>query len=292
MQPYIKSRNILKHAGAATDGAVGAEIEGRATLRLRELSGRPILAWPIGLPDKDPRGIAMGKRFECWKKAREGKTGISGNWYSIKTGQMQACHSMLEARLRAYFDMCPFVVECRTQYPSWNRDEYERYYLAGKRFPKTKVMTIDFMLTLSVPGLPFLVYHGVSGKPRVFHSETKTVARHEREAAAIWNWGSTHEVMDEFTIPDIEYANYLLLKSWFIWTDIDAHMDAAFELAKAIKRSKVEGALDRVLPMIGRRLGHCRDDSYRLFGVAVFLGYLWVNHLHPLHISKPLFLLP
>lgn len=296
--PFIKQRVCRNTTGAVRLGCVNMDsalaMSGRegGTLRLRELSGRPTLDWPIPLPDRDPRGIAMGKGFECWKKAREGKTGVSGNWYSIKTGGMQACHSLLEARLRSYFDMCPFVVECRTQYPSWDRDEYERYFLAGKGFPKTKVMTIDFMLTLSLPGLPYLLYHGVSAKPRALIPETKTVARHERETSDISKWGGTHEVMDEFTVPDTEYRNHLLLKSWFLWTDIEGNMNSAFNLAFAIKQSKTQGPLDRVLPMVGKRLGFDRDESYGLFGVAVFLGYLWLDHTYSLGIKEPLILLP
>lgn len=264
----------------------------RPSLCLRQLSGRPTLDWPIRLPAKDPRGVAMGCGFESWKKAREGRTGISGNWYSIKTGRMQACHSLLEARLHTYFDMCPFVLECRTQYPSWSREEYERYYFAAKPFPKTKVMTIDFMLTLSIPGVPHLVYHGVSAKPKARISEVKTIARHEREASAIRSWGGTHEVMDEFTISDAEYKNYLILKSWFLWTDIESRMAAALDIALAVKRTRSQGPLDRVLPMIGRRLGFSRDESYRLFGIAVFLGYLWLDHRFPLRVTEPLVLLP
>ncbi|GIZ51921.1 hypothetical protein NCCP691_19350 [Noviherbaspirillum aridicola] len=274
---------------APVDTATG--VEGSRGFRLRELKGRPVLEWPVRVPERDPRGITTGKDFECWKKARDGRTGVSGNWYSVKTGCMQVCHSLLEARLRSYFDMCPFVVECRTQYPSWDREEYQRYYSAGKRFPKNKVMTIDFMLTLAIPGLPYLTYHGVSAKPRALISGGAVVARHEREASAIWVWGGTHEIMDEFTVPDIEHENYLLLKSWLLWTDIQSRMEHAHALAQAIKRSNARGPLDRTLPMIGKRLGFDRDDSYRLLAVAVFLGYLWLDHRFPLRISEPLCLL-
>ncbi|OWW20764.1 hypothetical protein [Noviherbaspirillum denitrificans] len=229
--------------------------------------------------------------FECWKKAREGKTGISGNWYSLKGSRTQACHSMLEARLRAFFDMSPFVLECRTQYPSWNREEYEKYFLASKPFPNNKVMTIDFMLTLSIPGIPYLLYHGVSGKPREQINHEKSKARHEREADSLSKWGCTHEVLDEFTISDTEYSNYLLLKQWFKWTDVSACMHDAAELAESLLKSKAKGNLDRVLPMVGRRLGHDRDHAYRLFGVAAFLGHIWIDHRFPLRIERPLVVL-
>lgn len=261
-------------------------------LLLRELTGRPILQWPIQLSAADPRGVPTGRDFDCWKKARDGRTGISGNWYSIKTGRMNACHSMLEARIHAYLDMCPFVVEFRTQYPSWSQEEYARYYEAEKRFPKNKVMTIDFMVTLRIPGWPHYLYHGISGKRRAEIAVPRTIRRHRREVSQISLWGGTHEVMDEFTVPDREFDNYLLLKQWFLWTDIAEHMDAAYEFAHAVTQSKAKGSLDRVLAMIGRRFGHDRDASYRLLGVAVFLGYLWLDHRFRLNIDFPLVLLP
>lgn len=294
--PFLRQRPTSFDNAKGTDGASSSsapvqDIARPPGLSMRELVGRPTLDWPIQLPLRDPRGVVMGPDFECWKKAREGRTGISGNWYSIKTGRMNACHSMLEATIHAYLDMCPFVVEFRTQYPSWDQEEYARYHAAGKRFPKNKVMTVDFMVTLALPGLPYLVYHGISGKPRALIAAPKTISRHEREVSAISRWGSTHEVMDEFVVTRREFANYLLLKQWFLWTDISSNMGAAYELSETVKRSNARGPLDRVLPMIGRRLGRTRDESYRLLAVAVFLGYLWLDHRRPLDIQAPLVLL-
>lgn len=293
--PFIRERPSQYQSQAKIQDIISPRItddEVHPRLRLRELTGRPILQWPIQLPTVDPRGVPMGRDFECWKKAREGRTGISGNWYSIKTGRMNACHSMLEARIHAYLDMCPFVVEFRTQYPSWSQEEYARYYESQKRFPKNKVMTIDFMITLRLPGSPHYLYHGISGKRKADIAVPKTIRRHGREVSQISAWGSTHEVMDEFAIPDREFDNYLLLKQWFLWTDIAENMDAAYEFAHAVKQSNAKGSLDRVLVMIGRRFGHDRDASYRLLGVAVFLGYLWLDHRFRLNIDLPLVLLP
>lgn len=296
--PFIQQRSTRRgptseynRSGSSPD-VLSSELTETPRFLLRELSGRPVLDWPIRLPERDPRGVASGDGFQSWKRARDGKTGISGTWHSVKSNPMQPCHSLLEAKLRAFFDMCPFVLECRTQYPSWDPDEYKRYYLDGKRFPKNKVMSIDFMLTLSVPGRAGLVYHGVSGKPSKDICGAKTIRRHRREAEAISKWGASHEVMHETTVSDVEYRNYLLLKSWFLWTDVTASMQSAQLLGSAIGRSKAWGPLDKVLPAIGKRLGFTRDDSYRFFAVAIFLGYLWLDHRFPLRITEPLVLMP
>lgn len=289
--PFIRNREKVKKTdiGPSIDNTDGALI--RPTFRLREYGLRPVLNRPVSLPERDPRGVPMGNDFECWKRARDSKIGMPGDLYSLKTGRMQATHSMLEGRLQSYFDMCPLVVDFRTQYPSWDRDEYERYFLAGQPFPKVKVMTIDFMLTLSVPGIPDLIYHGISAKPRALINSPKIVARHLREATALSKWGATHEIMDEFTVPDQEYKNYLLLKTWILWTDMDSHKASAFDLAETVKRSKAQGSLDRVVSMLGRRLGFDRDEAYSLLGVAIFFGFLWLDHKYPLSVTEPLMLI-
>lgn len=278
-------------AGASSSSSPALDVVRPPGRRMRELVGRPTLDWPIQIPKVDPRGVPMGRDFQSWKKAREGRTGISGNWYSIKTGRMNACHSLLEASIHAYLDMCPFVVEFRTQYPCWDPEEYARYHAAGRKFPKNKLMTVDFMSTLAIPGRRDYVYHGIAGKPEDLILVPKVISRHEREEQMLAPWGASHEVMDEFTISRREFANYLLLKQWFLWTDISAMMDAANEFAFTVKRSTARGPLDRVLPMVGRRLGHTRDESYRLLAVAVFLGYLWLDHRYPLGLDFPLVLL-
>lgn len=64
------------------------------------------------------------------------------------------------------------------------------------------------MLTLQIPGVQHRIYHGVSAKPDA-HVGLKSVrARHNREAAGLSEWGSTHEFMTETTVTDVEYQSY------------------------------------------------------------------------------------
>lgn len=290
--PYSRARAGLILAPSPKAEAIPAlDFDNITTLKIRELTGQPILKWPIQIPDVDPRGVPLGPDFKCWKEARDGKTGVSANWYSIKSGRYQPCHSHLESKLRAYFEMSPFVVACRTQYPSWDKDEYQRYSSSNMSFPTNKVMTIDFMLTLSIPGIPFFLHHGVSGKPRGQIDLKPTKARHEREVDSLWKWGGTHEVCDEFTIQECEYSNYILLRSWLLWTDIEARMGDAELLAQALKKTKAQGSLDRILSMVGKRFGHSLNVTYRIFSVAVFLGHLRLNHRYALRPTMPLYIL-
>ncbi|TCG05114.1 hypothetical protein BZM27_36080 [Paraburkholderia steynii] len=259
-------------------------------LRLRELTGRPTLTWPIVVPPRDGRGIKTGVAFECWKKPQDSRNGIASYQFSIKRQGVLNCHSGLEARLLLYFDFCPFVLEARTQYPSWSREEYHRYVEERRRFPKQKVMSIDFMLTLRIPDLPYVVYHGVSAKPYSLIHTKSVEKRHEKEASRLSEWAASHEVMDEYTVSDTEYANYLLLNEWMIHVDIGRYWSAAFEFASDVMRSSATGSLDRILGMLGRRRGYNLNESYRLFAVAVFMGYLVVDHKFQLDVDEPLML--
>lgn len=261
-------------------------------LELRKLAGSPILAWPPKLPPRDPRGVESAATFECWKKASASTMGIAGSYFSLKAGGRVACHSHLEARLLRYFEMCPFVVEIRTQYPSWDRAKYLRYSRLGWRMPKNAIMTIDFMLTLQIPGYPFLVYHGVSGKPAALVDLPGVKQRHARELEQLWSWASTHEVMTDATMSDREFRNYRRLYSYMYRTeDIKGHTLAAAEFARALKATTAQGSLDRVIRMISKRLGYGFMSGYRLFGLAHFLGYLQWDHRHAVAPELPMMIL-
>lgn len=216
---------------------------------------------------------------------------MSAVWYDIKSGSVHHTHSELESRLRNYFEMSPFVLECRTQYPSWSRDEYLQYWAQGKPFPMTRVMAIDFMLTLQIPGIPYPLYHGVSAKPRELQGVPESRRRHQREESALAAWAATHEVMDEFTIPDQEARNHVEMREWFKHTAISEHKEAAFAQARLMKTfSDTKGPLDSVLGKMGQHFGYPLQQAYRLFGIGLFLGYIQVDHAHPLSPGEKLHL--
>ncbi|MFM0292128.1 hypothetical protein P0D68_03125 [Paraburkholderia sp. RL17-380-BIE-A] len=257
-------------------------------LPLRELAGSPILTWPILVPSRDARGVRTGSDFECWKKPQDSKLGIASYQFCLKRQGVLNCHSGLEARLLAFFDFCPFVLEVRTQYPSWCRDEYSRYRDEGRRFPKNKVMSIDFLLTLQIPGIPYPVYHGVSAKPFSMLEMKNVKRRHAKEISRLFSWSASHEVMHELTVPDSEYGNYLFLNSLMVHVDIERCWIEAHQFATDLMSSTAVGSMDRILGMLGNRRGYSLDDSYRLFAVAIFLGYLVVDHTFPLDVDESL----
>jgi hypothetical protein len=291
--PFSRERAGAIRAGLPSDRLVKQPFDPSKPdeLRLRELAGGAILTWPISVPPRDARGVKSGSEFECWKKPQDSKVGVASYQFSLKRQGVLNCHSGLEARLLAFFDFCPFVLEVRTQYPSWCRDEYSRYRAEGRRIPKNKVMSIDFLLTLQIPGVAYPVYHGVSAKPFSMLDLKNVKKRHAKEASRLSGWSASHEVMHEATVPDGEYRNYLFLNSLMVHVDIQGCWLDAYRLATDIMKSSAVGSMEKILGMLGKRRGYSVDDSYRLFAVAVFLGYLVVDHTSPLDVDESLNLL-
>lgn len=244
------------------------------------------------MPPHDPQGISSAGEFRCWKKACASKLGIAGAYFSRKAGGRTWCHSHLEEKLLRFFDMCPFVVEIRTQYPSLDFDKFERYLRLGQRLPRNCIMTIDFMLTLQIPGYPFRVYHAVSGKPAALLDEPDVESRHLREARNISAWGCTHEIMTELHVSPVEHVNHRRLLSYMLHTNnIEDYALPAAELARALLATTAKGTLDRVLTMVAKRHGWDQRSAYKIFGIAHFLGYLRWNHFYEMHRKKPMMLL-
>jgi len=259
---------------------------------LADLLGRPILSWPPDLPKFDPRGNPSAADFEEWKKAQDSKIGIAGNYFSFKGCGLVPCHSDLEKRHLSCFEMNPFVIEIRGQYPEWERSVYRKYKALGMRMPKRSLMTIDFVLTLKIPGRPGLHYHAVSIKPYELLLQSSVQKRHKREVALLREWGCTHEVMTEHSITASQVMNNRRLFEYMRYTEsISTYRAAASDMAVALLKDVVLRTCDRKIEIVANRAGWSLNEGYRIFAIANFLGYLAINHKHELLPDKPLYLL-
>ncbi|MGT2454414.1 TnsA endonuclease N-terminal domain-containing protein [Cupriavidus basilensis] len=240
------------------------------------------------LPEWDICGIPTGRRYRPWHSARVGKRGLSGNWVRIKTGTGSPQHSLIEAKALAKFDFHTWVLEARSQYPFWDAEKYLRYYRAGRPFPKTSVATFDFMLTLCIPWTQELHYHCVSIKPSGQLDDAKVVRRHEREAKWCAERGITWECLTELDFPEREYWNHKVLKRFLRDAGITRQMADAREYAERVSRSSASGSLNHLLKCANRRWTLL--ECYQMFGVAVLMGWLRIDHRFPLEEGEPLFL--
>jgi hypothetical protein len=258
---------------------------------LADLTGRPVLSWPPELPNHDPRGNPSVPNFEHWKKAQDSKIGIAGNYFSFKGGGMVPCHSSLEHRHLSCFEMNPFIVEIRAQYPEWRRSLYQQLKGVHMRMPKRSLMTIDFVLTLQIPGNTDLRYHAVSIKPYELLTQPAVVRRHKREAEVLAEWGCTHEIMTGHTIGPNEAINSQRLLQYMRYVeDISLHRTEALDLSNIISRDRALKTCDEKIEIAANSLGWSRDKAYRIFAVANFLGYLSLDHAYELLPNSPLHL--
>jgi hypothetical protein len=258
---------------------------------LEDLRGRPILSWPPELPDFDPRGHPSAPKFQHWKKAQDSKIGIAGNYFSFKGGGLVPCHSALERCHLSHFEMNPFVVEIRCQYPEWERSIYRLYESMGLNIPKNKLMTIDFVLTLKIPGRTGFHYHAVSTKPYEKLMLPAVLRRHAREFNLLRRWGCTHEIMTEHSITRREGINCRRLLEYMRYVeDIGSYQSAALNMANAFFSRTVRGTCDWEIGAVSSHFGWNLNEGYRIFAIANFLGYLALNHDYKILPDHPLVL--
>jgi hypothetical protein len=283
--PILRAEMEMLHTVDYIGG--GKSISNR---RLREMDGSPALEWPPVLSEYDPRGHrSVGNGYVPGKNAKASRKGLPGYFYSHKARGMVPHHSDLEKRLLTALELCPYVVEIRAQYQEWDEDYLAEVAQQGRRIARNKIMTIDIMVTLKIPGYPDVIYHAISGKPYALVGKQENQVRHTKERNKVDGWGTTHEVMTELTISQMEYSNNLLLLAYMRNVeDIKELAESAKALADALNRTRVRGTLDRVIKIVGRRFGWDLNTGYRIFAVANFLGHLVWNHDFKLALDKPM----
>lgn len=246
-------------------------------MNLRQIKNPGLLPKHIILPEHDVFGILTGHAYEQWHPASRSKRGKAGNWKCIKTNMTVGLHSGLEEKALRVFDFHPRVVDIRPQYPFWCAEEYEKYQRSGKRFPKSKVATDDFMLTV-VDDEGAIRYHGVSVKPSCLLDTKEVKDRHRREQEWCHRWGMTWEVLTEKDLLEQEYFNHLALRSYFgRRSTIPALYDDALDYAKRILATSARGDLNHVLKCASWNTIPLRK-CYELFAAAVLIGALKVDN--------------
>lgn len=282
--PFRAEKGMLHTISYSNDG------KSIPTRRIREMDGSPVLEWPPILPDYDPRGNrSVSNGYVPGKNAKASRKGLPGYFFSHKAGGKVPHHSDLEKRLLTALELCPYVVEIRAQYPEWDEDHLAEIAQQGRRIARNKIMTIDIMVTLKFPGCPDVIYHAIAGKPYALVGKQGNQARHTRERNEVDGWGTTHEVMTELTISQMEHSNNLLLLAYMRNVeDIKELSESAKALADALNRTRVRGTLDRVIEVVSRRFGWDVNTGYRIFAVAHFLGHLAWNHDFKLGPDKPM----
>jgi len=169
----------------------------------------------------------------------------------------------------------------------------EETVLAGERPNRVNVATLDFVLT-NPPEPPSrkLRYAVESSKPKSQQRNPTVLRKHEREQAYCkprgWTWREAPRPSEQ------SIENHRNLRRWVIppsWSIDDANDDAR-ELAVQLYCTSSTKPLNRLLSMLGKRLGISENDQEFVFAAAYYLGYLGLDHSKPLDPFRPLSLAP
>lgn len=253
--------------------------------RLSDLDGvDAVLDFPPKLPDRDRRGArSVTNGYQPHHKATVSKVGIAGNMFVFKARGLTPFHSHIEEKVILHCEFYRHVVEIRVQYAIWDRDKFIRYNKAGKRFPKTAVKTLDIMLTIQIPGLPYLTYHVISVKPSALLNNPAVQQRLTVEREMLAEAGITHEVVTEEYVSQMEHNNNLRFSEYMCFTEVDdlaLLKPIAEKFALALEATNAKGSADRVLTMIAKRepFNGTRDLAYKLLGIACFFNFIRWDH--------------
>ena len=225
------------------------------------------------LPD-DINGVADGYRYQsflspenmhAYKSLRSGKEGV---W----SGRTHYLASLDEHNVFLELEANPYVLAIREGYPLVPPDVIEDL-VEGKPVARNRVMTIDFALTL--PPKTFggpLRYLGLHRKPASLAQSAASKRRRTREELALnemgWTWAPV-------AVPSqTRIASLWKLREWAKAWPIDRGHRDAVELSALLYKTGSTKDLDRLLRMLGKRLGISASDQYFVLAAAFYFGYV------------------
>lgn len=255
-------------------------------------SRQRLLNFDVAELPHDVNGIADGHLYPVFLQTRDMhaymslRSGKEGVW----SGRTHILASLDEHKVFFELEANPYVLSIREGYPLASPDVKEDL-LEGKVVARNRVMTVDFILTL--PPKKFggaLRYHGVYRKPGSLSSTPagrRRMAKEERALAELgWTWSSVK-------VPsDTRVAGLWKLREWAKAGPIDNAARDAAELATLLYKTGSTKELDRLLRMLGKRLGIVPADQYFVFAAAFYFGYVSVEKEAVLDEGYPLVLAP
>ncbi|BEU27580.1 TnsA endonuclease N-terminal domain-containing protein [Paraburkholderia sp. 22B1P] len=243
------------------------------------------------LPFRDPYGVPHGTNYVPFNRASDMNIATRATFAGVKVARTHEACSLNEARAIASFNFNPYVVDIREQYPVYSQDAYNRARVSGKRMARSRVMTYDVVLTFAFDQSR-LHYHGVSikdaSKTELSDRDKK---RMEREETAFAKRGWTWQMMLGDNFSKRAFGNHMLMRSWIGRINIYSSRAYAKAFATRLSGHSLEGSLNEIVARNARYMGISRDYAFTLFGIAVSLGYLYVDHREELRVDRPLTLL-
>jgi hypothetical protein len=249
------------------------------------------LTFPCRLP-RDPRGVRSSPSYRPMLVAgRDNRYSTGWSRFSPKTGRRLQCLSGYENALSYLWDVTPYVLDYREQYP-WVSDDLLRQIrlFPDVKISRDKLRTVDFVLTLLREDRS-IGYSVVSFKPAAQCQKPQVQRRLQSEENNCLDFGWTYDRCTEENLKPEEINSAKQIMSWAG----DVPFDEVHCEAKVISdyvRTKNRGQpLDDLLAGAAFELNTSFDGAYQMFAAAVCLGYLPLKLDEKLSLTNPLSLL-
>ncbi len=268
-----------------------AELVASTDFRILELP-RPFATPPgIELPPFDEYGWPTGRKYSPLLEARTPSLATRAITPNFKFARQYEALSMGEFGIQLALAFNPYVVDLREQYGIYDPADYWRAVANGRTMNRSRLMTIDIVVTYVLPPHFELHHHAISIK-HARHRHTDSDQRRElRERAAMARRGWTWELMRSDTVPRLELENYAFLWVCIRRANVQLLYERAHRFSEHLKKRSMRGSMNVVLERVARGLGIRLDDAYRLFSAAVAYGFLTLDHTKRLNDNLPIFLL-
>ncbi|MFM0329505.1 PDDEXK family nuclease [Paraburkholderia strydomiana] len=243
----------------------------------------------VMLPPVDDYGWPTGEDYEPMLEARTPMSlGTRATMRGVKYRRRFEMLSMGELAVQVAHMFNPYVIDLREQYPVYDPADFWRANASGERMLRRQVMTIDLVLTYTLPSSNTLRYHAISVKHAGYDPSPKDRTREEKERTAMAARGWTWELIRANEIPRIEVENYMLLHSFIRHTDAPLSYESARIFARCLKQSSAKGKMSSVVKRISKRLCIEPDEGFRLFAVAAAYGFIMLDHGRRLKLHEPI----
>ncbi|QQC63189.1 TnsA endonuclease N-terminal domain-containing protein [Paraburkholderia ginsengisoli] len=234
------------------------------------------------LPKRDAFGWPHGDEYTPLLKARTPSMSTRAVMPGFKLERLHQALSTAELRVLTKLAFHPGILDFREQYGIVDEKAFWRAELTGKRMQRSKLMTIDVIVTYFCPRELKLKYHAISVKARGYIPDEKDLRREERERKAMEERGWTWELIIGDEVSMVEFGNLQLLMGFAVHHHLPSLYSVAESFAKVVIRCSNRGSLDAVLLRVARNIGISLDDAYVRFSASVAYGFLAIDHRYDL----------
>ncbi|MGF6774861.1 TnsA endonuclease N-terminal domain-containing protein [Paraburkholderia sp. GAS334] len=255
------------------------------------LSPYQLLVCP-DLPAVDGRGVPNGMKYRSFLDATTATTSLANVTWGYISSRGYELLSFLERSVHYWLHLQPDVVDWREQYPFFDPNEVARYMRTGKRVPRNKVPTLDFVYTLAANDNQPYRSGAISVKSKEELKLAATWRRMEREQAFCAQHGWSWRMITEEQMPTSKGRACREVVLWAQYSEIAADADSARLLAALVRKSaNGHDSFEDVLSDSALQLGCTLNDAYTFFAVACISKLLFLDLSKFRNIHSPLVLL-